>query len=58
MTQQTENDRGGNPRGINEGSERDGSDDPEVPSGVLRGIDDMVMGRTASAEEIENVLKF
>jgi len=31
---------------------------PEVPEGVLRGIEDIAEGRTASKEDIESVLKF
>lgn len=33
------------------------SERPSVPMGVLRGIDDLREGRTASFEEIEAVLK-
>ena len=57
MSQQRENERGGNLRGVDDSSNGDPSE-PDIPSGVLRGIDDMVMDRTASAEEVEDVLKF
>lgn len=33
-------------------------DDPSVPEGVLRGIEDIAEGNTASKEDIESVLKF
>lgn len=32
--------------------------DPQVPEGVLRGIEDIAKGETASKEDIESVLKF
>lgn len=32
--------------------------DPLVPEGVHRGIEDIAEGNTASAEDIESVLKF
>lgn len=31
---------------------------PEVPEGVLRGIEDIEEGRTASKEDLESVLKY
>lgn len=31
---------------------------PRVPEGVLRGIEDIAEGNTASKEDIESVLKF
>jgi len=33
-------------------------DRPEVPEGVLRGIEDIEEGRTASEEDLESVLKY
>mgnify|MGYP007038805645 CR=1 FL=1 len=33
-------------------------DEPLVPAGVLRGIIDIHNGRTATTEDIEDVLKF
>jgi hypothetical protein len=40
----------------------DGSDDeegrPELPEGVLRGIEDIDEGRTASKDDIESILNF
>jgi len=33
-------------------------DDPVVPEGVLRGIEDIEEGNTASKEELESLLKF
>jgi hypothetical protein len=39
----------------------DGAEDgdrPEVPEGVLRGIEDIDEGRTASKEDLESVLKY
>ena len=33
-------------------------DRPEVPEGVLRGIDDLAEGDTASKEDVESALKF
>ena len=32
--------------------------DPVVPAGVLRGIEDIAEGNTASKEDIESILKF
>lgn len=32
--------------------------EPQVPEGVLRGIDDIENGRTMSKTDIERVLKF
>ena len=40
--------------GANDGDE----EEPKVPEGVLRGIEDLDEGRTASKEDIESVLKF
>jgi len=34
------------------------SDDPIVPEGVLRGIEDIEAGNTASKEELESLLNF
>lgn len=31
---------------------------PEVPEGVLRGIEDISKGRTASKEDLESLLKY
>lgn len=36
----------------------DDGDEPLVPEGVLRGIDDIEEGNTASKEELESLLKF
>ena len=36
----------------------DDGEDPLVPEGVLRGIEDIEEGETASKEDIESVLKF
>ena len=33
-------------------------DRPEVPEGVLRGIEDIAEGRTASKEDLQSVLKY
>ena len=33
-------------------------DDPVVPEGVLRGIEDIEEGNTASKEELESLLEF
>jgi hypothetical protein len=33
-------------------------DDPVIPEGVLRGIEDIEDGNTASKEELESLLKF
>lgn len=33
-------------------------DRPQVPEGVLRGIEDLAEGRTVDEEELEAVLKF
>lgn len=44
-----------NPR--NEDDRSDG-EDPLIPEGVLRGIEDVEEERTASKEDIEAVLKF
>ena len=42
------------------GAREDASDgeEPLVPEGVLRGIEDVEEGNTASKEDIESVLKF
>lgn len=40
-----------------EGDAEDG-DRPEVPEGVLRGIEDIEEGQTASKEELASVLKY
>ncbi|GAA0271331.1 hypothetical protein [Halobacterium noricense] len=31
---------------------------PEVPEGILRGIEDIAEGNTASKEDLESVLKY
>lgn len=36
----------------------DDGGDPLVPEGVLRGIEDIEEGNTASKEDLESVLKF
>jgi len=36
----------------------DDGDDPLVPKGVLRGIEDIEEGNTASKEDLEELLKF
>jgi hypothetical protein len=33
-------------------------DHPEVPEGVLRGIEDIADGETASKDDLESVLKY
>ena len=38
------------------GSEDDSVDDPEIPVGVLRGIEDIATGDTASKADLESVL--
>lgn len=40
-----------------EGDAEDG-DRPAVPEGVLRGIEDIIEGNTASKEDLEAVLKY
>lgn len=40
-----------------EGSDSDERENPEVPEGVLRGIEDIEDGTTASKENLESVLK-
>lgn len=41
------------------GTDGDGDvEEPQVPEGVFRGIEDIAEGRTASKEDIEDVLKF
>lgn len=34
------------------------SDEPQVPEGVLRGIEDIEEGNTASKDDIDEALKF
>lgn len=38
--------------------DEDADEELRVPEGVLRGIEDIVEGDTASKEEIESILKF
>jgi hypothetical protein len=47
-----------NPRKEDDRSDGEDREDPQVPEGVLRGIDDVEEERTASKEDIEAVLKF
>jgi len=34
------------------------SDQPKVPKGVLRGIEDIAQGKTVTAEEMDEVLNY
>lgn len=45
---------------IGDGREDDAEDGerPEVPEGVLRGIEDIAEGRTARKEDLEALLKY
>lgn len=47
-----------NPRNEDDQSGGEDGEDPLVPEGVLRGIEDIEEERTASKEDIEAVLKF
>lgn len=38
--------------------ETTGPEEPEVPEGVLEGIENLAEGRTACEEDIRSVLKF
>lgn len=40
-----------------EGDAEDG-DRPEVPEGILRGIEDIAKGNTASKEDLKSILKY
>ena len=46
------------PRNGREANGDHDGEEPLVPEGVLRGMDDVAEGRTASKEDIEEVLKF
>ena len=40
------------------GDDVEDGDRPEIPEGVLRGIEDIAEGETASKEDLESVLKY
>jgi hypothetical protein len=43
---------------MRDSSTENGADDVRVPLGVLRGLDDVANGRTASVDDVRRVLKF
>jgi len=46
------------PTGDGREDDADNGERPEVPEGVLQGIEDIAEGRTASKEDIESLLKY
>lgn len=46
------------PTGEDREDDAEDGERPEVPEGVLRGIEDLDEGRTASKEDLESVLKY
>lgn len=46
------------PAGDDREDDAEDGDRPEVPEGVLRGIEDIAEGDTASKEDLESVLKY
>ncbi|WP_169051889.1 hypothetical protein [Halorhabdus amylolytica] len=46
------------PTGDDHEGDAEDEERPEVPEGVLRGIEDIAEGRTASKEDIESILKY
>jgi len=47
-----------NPRNEDDRSDGEDGEDPLVPEGVLRGIEDVEEERTASKDDIKAILKF
>lgn len=46
------------PAGEDREDDAEDGDRPKVPEGVIRGIEDLDEGRTASKEDLESVLKY
>ncbi|WP_179204615.1 hypothetical protein [Halobacterium hubeiense] len=46
------------PTGDDREDDAEDGERPKVPEGVVRGIEDIVEGRTASAEDLESLLKY
>ncbi|QKY19670.1 hypothetical protein B4589_004480 [Halolamina sp. CBA1230] len=46
------------PTGDNREDDAEDGERPKVPEGVLRGIEDIAEGRTATKDDLESVLKY